>query len=147
MGDKMQVGEGERIHAAKRRRYWKTLSVAGAGGVPVGFLVGYFSVHSGGDVTAFWREAPDAVVIAIVAAAVVAFIAGCLAFVRSIDEVDLLDNLWGSTAAYYAYAIAFPAWWARAAGDIVPPVNGGVLWFAALVGGLLYYGWRKWDAR
>ena len=55
-----------------------------------------------------------------------AFAYGTWRFVKVIDEVELVDNLWGSTAGYYVYAALFPMWWALAKGGVVAesPVTG-----------------------
>ena len=139
--------EGERLERAQRRKFWRSLGLAGVGAIPVGFVVGFTAGKEKGDFTTFFHVAPDWLVLALVALAVISFSWLSLRFMRSIDEVELADNLWCSTAAYYLYAVLFPAWWALAEAGIVGAVNGWAVYFAALGGGLAYYGWRKWAAR
>ena len=138
---------GEDLHSARRKRFWRTLSLAGLCGIPVGFAVGLGFGMSRGDITAFWTKSPDWLVIALVAAALAGFLWGCWRFYLSMDEVELLDNLWSSTVAYGAYAVIFPAWWALGQAGIVTPPNDWIIYLAALLIGLAAYGKRKWDAR
>jgi len=138
---------GEDLHAAGRKRFWRTLSLAGLAGIPVGFAVGLGFGLSRGDINAFWTGAPDWLVVALVAASAAGFLWGSWRFYRSIDEVERLDNLWSSTVASGAYAILFPAWWALGKAGIVSPPNDWAIYLAALLLGLVAYGKRKWDAR
>lgn len=139
--------EGEQLERGRRRRYWRTLGLVGLAGIPVGLLVGYSAGKEGGNLSTFFHVAPDWLVIAVIAGSVVVFTWFTVRFLRSIDEVELADNLWCSTAAYYLYAVLFPAWWALAEAGIVGAVNNWLIYFAALAGGLAFYGWRKWRAR
>jgi hypothetical protein len=138
---------GEELHAANRKRFWRTLSLAGVGGIPVGFAVGLGFGLSRGDINAFWTGAPAWLVIALVTLSAAGFLWGSWRFYRSIDEVERLDNLWSSSAAYAAYAIIFPCWWALGQAEIAPVPNDWMIYLIALLIGLLAYGKRKWDAR
>ena len=139
--------DGERLHDEHRRKFWRTLGIAGLGGVPVGFAVGLGTGLFGGDLNAFWSWAPDWVVLLLIgiSAALVGF--GSWRFYRSIDEVELQDNLWSNSAAYGAYALLFPCWWALGKAGITSEPNHWLIFLAALGAGLLGYGVRKWRAR
>jgi uncharacterized membrane protein YidH (DUF202 family) len=139
--------DGERLHAAHRRRFWRTLAIAGIGGVPIGFAVGFGAGYTDGDRNAFWTWAPDWLVLLLLAVAVATVLYGSWKFMRSIDEVELQDNLWSSCAAYGAYALLFPSWWALGKAGITGEPNHWMIFFAALGVGLATYLWRKWNAR
>ena len=142
-----EMGEGEQLHERKRKQFWRTLGFIALVGIPIGGAVGYASVSSDGDLTAFWRGLSPPVALVIVTAAVLLFSYGCWRFAKAIDEVETQDNLWGSTAAYYVYSILFPAWWALAQANVVMPPHDWAIYLVALAGGMLAYGWRKWQAR
>ena len=139
--------EGEQRHAEHRRRFWRTLGIAGIGGIPVGFAVGFGAGYTGGDFDAFWNWAPDSLVIGLLAFSLAAILYGSWRFYKSIDEVELLDNLWASSAAYSAYVLLFPLWWVLAKTDMAPPPNDWVIFLVALGSGLAFYLGRKWRAR
>jgi hypothetical protein len=139
--------EGEKLHSEYRRRFWRTLAIAGIGGVPIGFAVGFGAGYSEGDLDAFWNWSPDWLVIALLGLALATIIYGSWRFYRSIDEVELLDNLWGSSAAYSAYALIFPTWWVLGKAGITAEPNHWLIFLFALGFGLALYLGRKWRAR
>ena len=143
----LMMTEGERLHAAQRKRFWRTLSIAGLGGIPFGFAVGAGFGYSKGDIDTFWRWAPDWLVLLMLAVGVGTLLYGSWRFHRSIDEVELTDNLWSSWAAYGTYALLFPVWWVLGKAGITSEPNDWVIFLAALGGGLALYLKRKWDAR
>jgi hypothetical protein len=143
----MQLGEGERRERARRRRFWTVIGGLLAAGMLTGFVYGFFAAHNQVPPDQIWTSMPQGVAIGFVAVALIAFNIGCWAFVRSIDEVELTDNLWGSTVAYYIYAMMFPAWWALAKAGITPAPNHWAIFFIALGAGSVAYCWRKWRAR
>ena len=142
----MQLGDGERLHAERRKRFWWTLGLIAAASMPLGFAAGHIAASERTDLGGLWRALPDGLAISVVVGGLVLFSIACWYFIKAIDEVELLDNLWGSTAAYYVYATLFPAWWALAAAGIVGEPNGWVIYALALAGGGLLYAWRKWRA-
>ena len=143
----MQLGEGERLHGERRKRFWWTLGLIAAASMPLGFAVGYVSASEETDLGGLWRTMPDGLVVAVVIGGIVLFSIACRHFIKAIDEVELLDNLWGSTAAYYIYATLFPAWWALSEAKVVAAPNHWLIYALALGGGGLLYAWRKWRAR
>jgi len=138
--------DGEQLHVAQRRRFWRTLGIAGIGGIPVGFAVGFGAGYTGGDFDAFWNWAPDGLVIALLVFSLAAILYGSWRFYKSIDEVELLDNLWASSTAYSAYVLLFPLWWVLGKTGMAPPPNDWLIFLAALGAGLAFYLWRKWRA-
>ena len=143
----MQMGDGELAHDARRRQFWRTLGLIGLVGMPVGFGIGFVAGFENTDLGVFWRRIPDGAAIVIVALSVLAIGYGSWRFMKTIDEVELADNLWGSTAAYYIYALLFPAWWALAEAGVTSSPNHWLIFLAALLGGGAVYLARKWRAR
>ena len=142
-----EMMDGEQRHAESRKRFWRTLGIAGVGGVPVGFAVGFGAGYTDGDLDAFWNWAPDWLILALLAFSLVTIVYGSWRFYTSVDEVELLDNLWSSAAAYGTYALLFPTWWVLGKTGMAPPPSDWIIFLVALVGGLAFYLWRKWRAR
>lgn len=143
----MDKGEGERLERGRRRRFWTVIGMLLAAGAVTGFVAGYAGAHRDIAPQALLRTLPDVAVIAFLAFAIAGFSYGCWAFLKTIDEVELADNLWGSTASYYAYAVLFPSWWLLGQAGITPQPNHWAIFFASLVAGLAAYAYRKWRAR
>jgi len=139
--------DGEQLHQTQRKRFWRNLLAVGLAGAPIGFAVGFGAGYSRGDLDAFWNWAPDWLVIGLLGFAIVGFSFGTWRFYRSIDEVELLDNLWSSLAAYYVFALLFPVWWVLGKAGISGEPNYWIIFLAALVLGLATYLFRKWRAR
>ena len=147
MGTNMTEGEGERLEQARRRKFWSMLGLIALVGAATGFIFGFATGYEGVALAEVPGILPDWLVIGLVVLAATAFTYLCWRFKASIDEVELADNLWASTASYYLYGILFPAWWVLGAAGITPEPSGWTIYLVALVGGLLVYGWRKWRAR
>lgn len=147
MGTAMQMGEGELRERARRRRFWTVIDGILAAGMITGFVSGFFAGYNEVPPDEVWTSVPPSVAIGFVAVALIAFNIGCWAFVRSIDEVELADNLWGSTVGYYVYAMLFPSWWALNKAAVVAEPNHWLIFAISLAGGGVAYLWRKWRAR
>lgn len=147
MGSAMNTGDGERLERARRRRFWTVIALLSLIGLAIGFAFGFASGRRAMPLAQAGATLPDGIVVALVAAAIAAFSYGCWAFLRAIDEVELADNLWGSTASFYAYAVLFPSWWVFGQAGITPPPAHWTIFFVSLAAGLLVYGYRKWRAR
>ena len=147
-GDAMtKMGEGERLEALRRRRFWTTIAILFAGGMIFGAFVGANAAMNKVEIDDIWGTLPTGAIIAVVALSLIAFAYGTWRFVKVIDEVELVDNLWGSTAGYYVYAALFPAWWALAKGGVVGEPNDWLIYFAAMGGATAVYLHRKWRVR
>jgi len=140
------IGEGERL-AARRRTFWLSIAVIGIGGAIVGLITGFTAGHRDVAPEDIWASLPKPLAVAIIAISFSLFVYGCWRFYKAIDEVELVDNLWGSTASYYAYATIFPLWWALGKANVIDRPDDWVIYFAALIAGGVAYGWRKWRAR
>lgn len=142
----MPMGEGERLLQARRRRLWGSIAgLAVAGGIS-GFVVGFYAGHEELGFDAL-TGLPDVVKFVAVGAMVLAFSYGCWRFAAAADELEIADNLWSSTASYYFYATAFPAWWALWKLEAVGEPRHWVIFFGALGAGGAVYLWRKWRHR
>ncbi len=142
-----EPGEGERAEARRRKMFWTGLGVIMVGGAITGLLIGMSAAHNDFKSDAIWTDVPQPLAVAIISASLFAFIYGCWRFFKAIDEVELVDNLWGSTAAYYVYATLFPLWWVLAKVGVLPALNDWAIYVIALGGGGAVYLWRKWRAR
>ena len=139
--------DGENLHEQHRKRFWRNLAIAGVGGIPIGFAAGFGAGYTKGDFDAFWNWAPDWLIIALLALAIGTLLYGSWRFYRSVDEVELLDNLWGSSAAYSAYSLLFPSWWVLQKAGITAPPNHWLIFLIAIGTGMAVYLGRKWRAR
>ena len=142
----MTVGEGERLHNERRRRFWRVvLTLAAVGGL-AGFVSGF--IHGRADATG---EPIGATTRAIAMAAVaVAMVGGAIAswrFFQAADEVEITDNLWASLIGFYVYGFGFPAWWALSLLQVVPEPDQFIIYGAAIVSAAAAYGVRKWRSR
>ena len=148
MGDAMtSTGEGERREARRRRIFWLSVGGLFAGGMVMGVFTGFTAAHNDVAFEEIWTQIPQRLAIGVIAVSVALFVYGCWRFYKAIDEVELVDNLWGSTASYYVYAILFPVWWALGKANVLPEPSDWGIYFAALGGGGIVYLWRKWRAR
>ena len=140
-------GEGERLEARRRRLFWISVGILVAAGAILGFFTGATAAIKGLAYDEIWSAIPAPLAVGLIALFVAAFFYGCWRFYKAIDEVELVDNLWASTASYYLYAVLFPVWWVLGKAGILPEPHDWAIYLAALVGGMLIYGWRKWRAR
>jgi hypothetical protein len=140
------MGEGERLLHARRKRLWGSLAVLAIAGGTTGFAAGFYAGHQelGPEVL---TGLPDAVKFAAVGIMTLAFFFGCYRFAAAVDELEIADNLWSSTASYYFYAAAFPAWWALWKLEAVGEPRHWLIYFGALAAGGAIYLWRKWRHR
>ena len=138
--------DGENLHAAQRKRFWRNLAIGGLGAAPIGAGVGWGVGRSKGDFDAFWNAAPDWLILSLLVVAMASIVYGSWRFYQAIDEVELQDNLWSSFAAYGAYALLFPAWWVLGKAGITGQPNDWLIFFVALAVGMAAYLGRKWRA-
>ena len=140
------MGEGERLHAKRRRQFWIILGwlfVLGAvGGFFTGFFAG-FTDASGGVVNPTLQALAGVGILVFAAAA--AF--GSWRFFVSVDEVEVADNLWASLIGFYAYAILFPTWWALWKARLADEPNQWAIYGAAMLIATAAYAFRKWQSR
>ncbi len=148
MGEVMtEAGEGERQEARRRRIFWMCVGGMLIAGMVLGLFTGITAASKDIASAEIWTKIPQSLAVGVIAVSLAAFAYGCWRFYKVIDEVELVDNLWASTAAYYLYATLFPVWWALAKANVLPEPSDWGIYFAALGGGALAYLWRKWRAR
>jgi hypothetical protein len=139
--------KGEILHAARRKRFWSSFGLIAIAAIPIGAIMGYGAGRHGTGLGEAWARIDPTIAGPIVIVGLILFGIATWRFLKAIDEVELVDNLWGSTASYYVYATLFPVWWALAKSGLVAAPNGWAIYFAALAGGMAVYGLRKWRAR
>ena len=142
----MEPGEGERLHAQRRKQFWQLLGVLALIGMVLGFVSGFvtgFADARGSDISPELRTIGAA---GVVLGAILTAYASWKFFV-SVDEVEVADNLWGSLIGFYAYAILFPLWWALNKLDRAPEPDQWLIYGVSMSVALAAYGVRKWQSR
>jgi hypothetical protein len=140
----MEPGEGERLHAAKRRRFWWTLgglAVVGALAGAVGQTA--IEIAKGGPLpawTATWGGVGVVMVVLLV-------VVGSWRFFATVDELELADNLWASLVGFYWYVILFPAWWALHKLGWTTAPDQWAIFVSAMLASCAVYFFRKWQNR
>lgn len=142
---RIPMGEGERLHAQRRRRFWSILGWLFVAGLITGAVagVGLAPVLNGKEMPS-WAAPLVAISTAL---AVLATIYGSWRFFTSVDEVEVVDNLWGSLIGFYAYVMIFPAWWVVWKVGLVGEPNDWAIFAAAFTIALAAYAYRKWQSR
>lgn len=128
-------GEGERAEKARSRRFWTILIVLMLAG---GVIGGLQSAVTGGDLS---RDLPAVWAVVLAAIYLVAVGAGSWYFFRSIDEVEMYENLLAYTVGAYFYATVYPLWYFLWKGGLViEPVHEGLFLATMFVIGAFYIG-------
>jgi hypothetical protein len=68
-------------------------------------------------------------------------------YLRRVDELDLLDNLWAALFGFFFYFTAFPLWNSLATFDLAPAVDNWLLWTATTIVMFAAYCLRKMGLR
>ena len=142
----MARGEGERLYAAQRKRFWTVIGVLALLGLVTGFVAGFvsgFADARGMTVEPLYGTVGAAGVVLMA----ILFAYFSWRFFVAVDEVEVADNLWASLIGFYAYAILFPAWWALARLGKAPEPDDWTIFGAAMVTATVAYAIRKWRAR
>jgi hypothetical protein len=135
------MGEGERLHAQRRRRFWTILAGLLAVGMVAGFASGFlagFNDARGGGASGYRSVGTIGVALLVLGGAY-----GSWKFFQSVDEVEIADNLWGSLVGLYVYAFLFPAWWVLNRLDQVPEANDWAIFGASMISAVAVYLYRK----
>ena len=141
-----EVGEGERLHDQRRRRFWLTIAGLAGLGLVSGFLSGFIAGYADArNATVEPLYGTVGAVGAVLMAIAVAY--GSWRYFENVDELEVADNLWGSLVGFYAYAILFPLWWALWKLKQAPEPNDWTILTVAIVVSLLVYVIRKWRTR
>ncbi|MBA3576491.1 MAG: hypothetical protein H0W39_02575 [Sphingomonas sp.] len=142
----MTIGEGERLEAARRRKFWQLIIALAVSGAVAGFVFGFALGHS----DASDHPMSESVRL-LIAAILLLSVAGAAylswRFFQTVDEVEIAHNLWGSLIGFYVYAFMFPTWWALEWLALAPEPNDWVIFAASLLTATAAYAWRKWANR
>ena len=141
-----ELGEGERLHAQRRRRFWMILGGLALIGMVGGFLSGFIAGYADARQATVEPLYGTVAALGCVVLAIVVAIASWRFFV-TVDELEVADNLWGSLIGFYVYAILFPLWWALNRLGKAPEPDDWIIYGAALAAATLAYGVRKLRAR
>ena len=137
----MERGEGERLEAQRRKRFWTILGalfvLGGIAGFATGFLAGINDAREGGS-AAYKAVGTIGVVILVFGAAY-----GSWKFFQDVDEVEIADNLWGSLIGLYVYALLFPVWWALHLLGQAPEPDDWMIFGASMFSAVAVYLYRK----
>lgn len=142
----MEPGEGERLHAQKRKQFWRLLGGLALIGLVLGFMGGFVTGYSDARGTDLSPEIRTIAAAGVILLAILTAYASWRFFV-SVDEVEVADNLWGSLIGFYTYAILFPSWWALAKLERAPEPDDWVIFGASMIVATAAYGVRKWRSR
>lgn len=142
----MERGEGERLHAERRRRFWLILGGLAGVGMVAGFFGGFVKGYADGSGVDLAPTMVTLLACGVVLTAIVTAY-GSWRFFVTVDEVEVADNLWGSLIGFYVYAILFPAWWAIHRLGQAPEPDDWLIFGAAMITATIAYGIRKWRSR
>jgi len=96
---------GEARFKAKRSAFWRYLGISFAVSLVAGIVLGtVVAVVAAGYVSV-------ALMGVIWLVAIIGYAWFTRDYFRRIDELDLLDNLWASTIAFYVYVVTLGSWW------------------------------------
>ncbi|WFL77006.1 hypothetical protein P7228_13565 [Altererythrobacter arenosus] len=128
---------GEKLLQTRRRKFWRYMSISLVVFGAAGFLSGYLT-------DAFQAgEVPLWLPLAVIAVTIVALIYSTRDYLRRIDELDLMDNLWAHLIGFYGGLISFGAWYLLAELGVTTQPNAEAIIIAALAVMLATYGLRK----
>ncbi len=147
MTEPTMLGEGERAERRRRRRFWGAIGATAVLGMPLGFFLGRSAGRNQGSMAEAFTGLPPSVIFGLLALSVIGFLWGCWYFLKSVDEVEIVDNLWASTAGFYLYMILFPVWWMLWQAKIVSEPSDWLILFLSLGFGTAIYLFRKWRVR
>ncbi|MEP7315621.1 MAG: hypothetical protein ABI667_02905 [Sphingomicrobium sp.] len=147
MTEAIMLGEGERAERQRRRRVWGAFGATAVFGLPIGFFLGRSAGRNKGSMAEAFSDLPQFVTIGLLALSVFSFLWACWYFLKSVDEVEVADNLWASTAGFYFYMVSFPIWWVLWKAKIAVEPQDWIILAASLASGTIVYLFRKWRAR
>ena len=140
-----EPGTGERVHAEQRKRFWLILGWLALFGAIVGFAAGLFGAYE--DRIDFASPTGIAAIAVLTLLYLGIAVFGSWRFFRSVDELELADNLWASLFGFYTYALIFPAWWVAGRLESIPEPDQWVLYLASVGVATVTYFFRKWQLR
>ncbi len=132
-----QPGRGELAERARHRRFWTTMGALMLVGGVVGAIL---SIATKGDLSA---DLPTAW--AVVAALVygVGVTAGSWHLFRTVDEVEIRDNLVAGAIGVYFYSLVYPVWYFLWKGGLLGEPIQEVVFLGTMAVMMLAYLWKK----
>ena len=142
MTDKNEQGlSGEARLKARRRKFWMYFAAALLVSMIAGLLSGMSAkLYQDGTIPVWLPVLALFIVIA-------GLICGTWQYFRSIDEIDLMDNLWAHTIGLYAGVLSYLAWFILADMQIVGDPSAMAIVAIALIATGAAYGLRKLNIR
>lgn len=142
----MVRGEGERLHAEWRKRFWALLGGLALIGAISGFIGGFVMGHQDASGVAL---PPSMLTLGAAGVVLLALLSAYFSwrFFITVDKVEVADNLWGSLIGFYVYAILFPAWWAMHRLGKAPEPDDWLIFGASMITATIAYAIRKWRSR
>ncbi|WP_114519915.1 hypothetical protein [Altererythrobacter sp. ZODW24] len=132
---------GEERLKTRKRAFWKYAAIGTAAAFGAGIATGTVQGMIGESTIPAWTIFP----------AVGAVLAGLAwfskAYLKTIDELDLADNLWASLIGLYFYLSALPVWTAIHEAGFVPEPDHWMIWGGTLVFTTAVYCARKLGLR
>lgn len=128
---------GEERLRIRQRSFFRYCAIAFVAALLVGVATGYLGVliEDG--------ELPVWLVYVTSALLVGGFVWFTRDYLRRIDELDLMDNLWACMIGFFFYYVTFPVWNSLASFDLAPPVDNWVLWIGTTIVMFAAYALRK----
>ena len=121
-----EQGKGERAEKTRSRRFWGTLIVLFVAGGIIGGIHGFLTRGN-------WETMlPAGWAIFMAGTWLISVTAGTWYFFRSIDELEMRDNLWSGTVAVYFYCITYPTWYFLWKGALVPEPSHELLFLGTM---------------
>ena len=124
---------GETRHRKHKNAYWTFVGL----GIVAALVAGLAS----GTISAQVEQGllPDWAIFGILTVTAILFVWFSFKFYTKVDELDLMDNLWGNTFGLYAYVIVLTGWMAlHQAGVAGPPVQWLILMVTIAVALIAY---------
>lgn len=132
-----EAGEGERAAQARSRKFWSIVTALFLAG---GVIGAFHAVMTDGNMAG---DLPGGAAIAIAAIWAISLTVGSWYFFRSIDELELHDNLWAGTFSLYFYCIAYPVWFVLWKGGLTLEPMHEVMFIATMIVMCASYLWMK----
>ena len=114
---------GEQQESRRRRRFRLTIIAFMLGGGITGAASGVFTSGNGDAVS-------PALTIGFVAIFFAVFVLLSVYFFKSVDELELADNLWSSLFGLYFYLAAVPTAWFLNQAGLIEPIDQWPIYFA-----------------
>lgn len=141
MADDVSQPTGEERLRSRRRTFLRYCLVAFGIALVAGSASGFLGALVADGVLPVW------LIYIVSAAFVLAFTWFTRDYLRRVDELDLLDNLWAGLFGFSFYFVSFPVWNGLHQFGLAPPVDGWLLWSGSTIAMFAAYCVRKLGLR